>query len=79
MSEPIERWLHDEHEYGGKVSFPFLDEFIAYNVDVHFETMADTAFWLSVRCRDTGREWHINCGAINSRAQGYSRADRVAP
>lgn len=72
MSEPIERWLNDETEFSGHVQFPFLDEFIAKNVDVHFETMSDTTFWLSVRCRETGREWHLNFGAINSRAKGYS-------
>jgi hypothetical protein len=41
--------------------------------------MGQTTFWLSVRCRETGREWHINCGAINSRARGFSRADQVSP
>jgi hypothetical protein len=72
--EPIERWLH-EGETGGRVQFPYLDEFIARNVDIHFETMSDTTFWIGVRCRETGREWNLNCGAINSRAKGYSMVE----
>jgi hypothetical protein len=78
MSNPIQRWLGPE-DFHAKVQFPFLDEFIAQNVDIHYETMGETTFWLSVRCRETGREWHINCGAINSRARGFSRADQVSP
>lgn len=77
MSEPIERWLHNEHEFGGRVQFPFLDEFIAHNVDIHYEAMGDTSFWMSVRCRETGREWHLNLGAINSRARGYAIVEDV--
>ena len=70
--EPIQRWLNDPSEYTGNVQFPCLDEFIAENVDIHFEAMSDTTFWMSIRCRETGREWHLNCGAINSRAKGYA-------
>lgn len=76
MNEPIERWL-EEGECGGRVQFPLLDEFIAENVDLHFEMMSDTTFWMSIRCRDTEREWHLNCGAINSRAKGYAIVERV--
>lgn len=74
-SDPIERWDEAEdivelarHRY----QFPFLDEFIAENVDIHYEAMGGVSFWMHVRCRDTGREWHLNFGAINSRAKAYA-------
>lgn len=79
MTDPIERWLESERQFTGKVKFPFLDEFIAENVDIHFETMSETAFWMSITCRETGRMWHLNCGAINSRARGYSIVEQVSP
>lgn len=75
MTAPIERWLESADMLGGRVQFPFLDEFIANNVDIHFEAMSDTTFWMLVRCRETGREWHLNFGAINSRAKGYAMAE----
>lgn len=77
MSGHIERWLGPD-DLASKVAFPYLDEFIATNVDIHYETMSETEFWLSVTCRETGRVWHINCGALNSRARGYSRVDRAS-
>ena len=72
LREPIERWHDGPEEYGGHVQFPFLDEFIAKNVDIHYEAMSDTTFWMLVTCRETGREWHLNFGAINSRAKGFA-------
>lgn len=56
---------------------PHLDEFIARNVDIHFEAMGDAQFWIGIRAED-GREWHINCGAVNSRARGYALIEEDA-
>lgn len=77
MDEPIERWLEDASQFAANVQFPFLDEFIARNVDIHFETMGQSQFWMSVTCRETGKMWHLNFGAMNDRAKGYSIADCV--
>lgn len=74
LVEPIERWL-EAHQSTGKVKFPFLDEFIAENVDIHFEAMGDAQFWMLVRCRRTGREWHLNFGAVSTRVKGYAMAE----
>lgn len=59
-----------EHECACPNAHPHLDEFIANDVHVHFEVMGDAQFWLMIRAED-GREWHINCGAVNERARGY--------
>jgi hypothetical protein len=57
---------------GGKSEF---DEFIAHNATVHFEVMGETSFWMQIDVG--GRSWHINCGAVSSRARGYARCDEV--
>lgn len=54
--------------------FPFLDEFVAQGVDVHFEAMGHSQFWMLITHPD-GRRWHLNFGAVNDRAKGYSNID----
>lgn len=80
MSEPIERWDEEGDivpEARSSMAFPFLDEFIAENVDIHYEAMRNSQFWIGITCRDTGRTWHINVGAVNSRAKGYAMVEEV--
>ena len=50
---------------------PELDEFIARNVDIHFEVMDTCQWWIGITAPD-GRQWAINCGAVNPRARGYA-------
>ena len=54
----------------------FLDEFIAEGVTIHFESMSDAQFWIGITTAD-GRMWHINCGAVNPQAKGYSRVEEI--
>jgi hypothetical protein len=80
MSEPIERWDQEEDILpAGRASmaFPFLDEFVASNVDIHYEAMGNSQFWIGITCRETGRTWHINVGAVNSQAKGYAIVEEV--
>lgn len=51
-----------------------FDEFVARDVDVHFEAMGDSQFWMSLTVPD-GRMWFINCGAVNHRAKGYANCE----
>ena len=57
-----------------KYQFPFLDEFVADGVSIHFEAMGNAQFWIGVRHPD-GRLWHINCGAVNPNAKGYAHVE----
>lgn len=74
MTELIIRELTAEQCTCGN-DHPELDEFIAGGVDVHFEAMGPAQFWIGITDPATGREWSINCGAVNTRAKGYSRLD----
>lgn len=56
------------------MAFPYLDEFVARGVTVHFEAMNNSQFWIGITHPD-GREWHINCGAVNPLAKGYAHID----
>lgn len=61
----------------GPMQFPFLDEFVARGVDVHFEAMSNNSFWIGIDFED-GTHWAINCGAVNDRAKGYAFAEEEA-
>jgi hypothetical protein len=76
--EPIERWLTAD-QCSAPAQYPYLDEFIADNVDIHFEAMGDAQFWMSATCRDTGRMWHLNFGAVSTRVKGYAIATDATP
>lgn len=53
----------------------FLDEIVAKDVaGLHFEAMGAAQFWMILTTR-TGEEWHINFGAKNPQAKGYSMAE----
>lgn len=78
MSEPIIRW-----DQPGDGMYPVqrererMDEFIAKGEDIasfHFEAMGEAQFWMLVRMKD-GRDFHINCGAMNDRARGYCHVE----
>lgn len=56
------------------ITFPFLDEFVAQGVDIHFEAMGHSQFWMLVTHPD-GRRWHLNFGAVSDRAKGYSNIE----
>ncbi|MDH6282880.1 hypothetical protein [Prescottella agglutinans] len=56
-----------------------FDEFVAHSVDIHFESMDQNAWWIGITDPNTGRVWHINCGAANERAKGYARCEEVTP
>lgn len=78
MRDPIERWNEAEDIVESArrfYQFPFLDEFIADNVDIHFEAMGHAQFWMMVTCRETGRMWHLNFGAVSTRPKGYAIAE----
>lgn len=80
MSAPVERWDQESDivpQARHLMTFPFLDEFVAENVDVHYEAMDNAQFWIGITCRETGRMWHINVGAVNSRAKGYAMVEEV--
>jgi len=55
---------------------PEFDEFIAHNARIHFERMGEAQFWLMVTV--DGRDWHINCGAVNMQAKGYATCEEDA-
>lgn len=59
-------------EYRTGYQFPYLDEFVANAVNVHFEAMSQSQFWIGIDDPATGRSWAINCGATNGRAKGYA-------
>lgn len=56
-----------------------FDEFVARGVNVHFEAMGESAWWIGITDPATGRVWHINCGAVNERAKGYANCEQVEP
>jgi hypothetical protein len=70
-SEPIVRIL-ERGDCTCPNEHPELDEFVAHNVTVHFEAMGQSQYWIGVHDPATGRMWHINCGAVNHNAKGYS-------
>lgn len=72
MGDPIIRELEFEQDSHG---MPRLDEFIASNVDIHFEMMGDARFWIGVRDPATRRRWMLNCGSLNPQGKGYSRVE----
>jgi hypothetical protein len=74
MSEPEIR-IHEATDCLCNNDHPELDQFIAQNVNVHFEMMGGAQFWIGITDPATGRMWHINCGAVNSRVKGYSRCE----
>lgn len=59
-----------------------LDEIVAHDVKFfHFEMMGEAQFWMGIELSN-GEYWHVNFGAVNVRAKGYSnavRADGCAP
>lgn len=71
MNGPTIRNLTDD-ECTCPNDHPHLDEFVAAGVTVHFEAMGDAQFWIGITDPATGREWAINCGAVNPRAKGYA-------
>lgn len=78
--DPVERWDHEEDiapEARSRITFPFLDEFVASNVDIHYEAMDNAEFWIGVTCRETGRIWHLNVGAVSKRVKGYAMVELV--
>jgi hypothetical protein len=77
MTEPDISVADDEDCACGS-PHPHLDEFIADNVDLHFEAMGQAEFWMSVTAAD-GRVWHINCGALNPQARGYATVEEIQP
>lgn len=54
-----------------------FDEFVANGVDIHFEAMGQSAWWIGITDPNTGRSWHINCGAVNERAKGYAHCEEM--
>lgn len=52
-----------------------LDEFVARNVNVHFEAMGEAQFWIGIHDPATGRSWMLNCGAVSNRATGYAMCE----
>jgi len=52
-----------------------LNEFVARNVNVHFEDMGDGDWWIGVDF-DNGDHWALNFGTINPRAKTYARAEK---
>lgn len=75
MSDPIIRYDPPPPGLVSMTGVRFVDEFIAKGVDIHFEAMGESQFWIGITDPTSGRMWHINCGAINPRARGYSRVD----
>lgn len=59
-------------EYRTGYQFPYLDEFVANAVNIHFEAMGQSQFWIGITDPAAGRSWAINCGATNGRAKGYA-------
>lgn len=41
-----------------------LDEFVAHDIDIHFEAMATGAWWMCIKTPD-GRDFHVNLGVTN--------------
>jgi len=52
-----------------------LDEFVARNVNMHFERMDVGEWWCGVDF-DNGDHWALSFGAINPRAKVYGRAEK---
>lgn len=78
MSEPIIR-IHTEADCTCRNQHPELDEFIGRNVNIHFEMMGQSQFWLGVTDPATGRTWHLRFGAVNPAARGYSACEEDSP
>lgn len=52
-----------------------LDEIVARDVkSLHFELMGDAQVWMLIELSN-GEQWHVNAGAANRRAKGYSFAE----
>lgn len=71
------RVVHDDVDTQ-RAQTPFLDEFVARGVNVHFEAMSNAQFWIGVDF-DDGTKWSINCGAVNPNAKGYAFAEQDSP
>jgi len=71
------RVVHDD-VVAQRAQTPFLDEFVARGVNVHFEAMSNAQFWIGVDF-DDGTKWSINCGAVNPNAKGYAFAEQDSP
>lgn len=52
-----------------------LDEFVARDVDVHFEAMEHNQWWIGITLSG-GETVHINCGAVNPGAKGFATLER---
>ena len=78
MSDPIIR-INTDADCTCPNQHPELDEFIANGVNIHFEMMGLAQFWMSVTDPHTRRSWHLNFGAVNNRARGYSMVEEVTP
>ena len=68
------RVVHDDVDTQ-RAQTPFLDEFVARGVNVHFEAMSNAQFWIGIDFAD-GTTWSINCGAVNPNAKGYAVAEQ---
>lgn len=77
MPEPIIR-IHTAEQCNCPNDHPELDEFVARGVDVHFEAMGPAQFWMQIDDPESGRSWHINCGAVNTNAKGYACCDELS-
>ena len=71
------RVVHDDVDTQ-RAQTPFLDEFVARGVNVHFEAMSNAQFWIGIDFAD-GTKWSINCGAVNPNAKGYAFAEQDSP
>ena len=71
------RVAHDDVDTQ-RAQTPFLDEFVARGVNIHFEAMSNAQFWIGVDF-DDGTKWSINCGAVNPNAKGYAFAEQDSP
>ena len=72
------RVVHDDDLPTRRAQVPFLDEFVARGVNVHFEAMSSAQFWIGIDFAD-GTHWAINCGAVNPNAKGYAFAEQDSP
>ena len=72
------RVVHDNDLPTRRAQSPFLDEFVARGVNVHFEAMGNAQFWIGIDF-DDGTMWSINCGAVNPNVKGYAFAEQDSP
>ena len=78
MDGELIRVVHDDDLPTRRAQVPFLDEFVARGVNVHFEAMSSAQFWIGIDFAD-GTHWAINCGAVNPNAKGYAFAEQDSP